>query len=132
MAQWRQCQGTTKAGAPCRAAALPGTDPPNCVFHSPAHAELRQAGRRRGGQTHSRQAVLPDAPDVEVRTVGDLTLFLSQTLSQTRRGELDAKVCNALVYGASVLLRVLVGQDQEQQILELQRLAREHEERVTT
>jgi hypothetical protein len=101
-----------------------------CVFHSPDHAELRQAGRRRGGQTHSRQAVLADAPDVLVRTVGDLTVFLSQTLSQTRRGELDAKVCNALVYGASVLLRALVGEVQEQQILELQRLAREHEERM--
>jgi hypothetical protein len=57
-------------------------------------------------------------------------VFLSQTLSQTRRGELDAKVCNALVYGASVLLRALVGEEQEKQILELQRLAREHEERV--
>lgn len=59
-----------------------------------------------------RSAVLPaDTPDALLGTHAELAAFLATTLNQTRRGELDPRVCNALTYGASVQLRVIENGD---------------------
>jgi hypothetical protein len=77
-----------------------------------------------------RTAVLPaDAPDVPLESVKDVVALLGQTINQTRKGTLDAKVCNAVVQGATVLLRALEGADTQRQIDELRRRLEEAETR---
>jgi hypothetical protein len=65
-------------------------------------------------------AVLPDdAPDLRLQTVVDVVSLLGQTINQTRKGALDPKVCNAVVQGASVLLRALEASELAKQLTEL-------------
>jgi hypothetical protein len=128
--QRRQCQGTTKAGTPCRVAALPGGD--WCLFHAPDRAAERDAARRRGGRTRSKAAaVLPaDAPDPDIRDVAGVVALLAESIAQVRKGTIDPKVANATGYLASVLLRALQDGELERRLAELERRAQEHQERV--
>ena len=45
---------------------------------------------------------------------------MARTLNQTSRGEMDVKVCNALVYGCSVQLRAIEGGDLVERIKRLE------------
>jgi hypothetical protein len=92
MAEAQNCCGRTRDGAPCQARALPGST--LCVFHDPAKAEARAAGRRQGGKTRSKPAaVLPaDTPDVELGTPPDVAAFLGRTISEAVAGSADGNL----------------------------------------
>src|SRR5262245_19018245 len=113
-------QAMKKDGSPCPVEARPSG---YCWAHDPGLAEARAAGRRQGGRTRSTPAaVLPaDAPDLPVRTVADVVALLGTTINETRRGELDPKVANAVGYLTSVLLRALQDSDLAAQLDELRR-----------
>jgi hypothetical protein len=52
--------------------------------------------------------VLPqDAPPVELHKLGDVLTLVSQTITQVRRGTLDCKPANCVLYGASIAARVI-------------------------
>jgi hypothetical protein len=107
----------TASGQPCRASARPSGF---CFAHDPALHRKRQAARKAGGCKRSqRAAVLPDAPDVRLTSLADLGALLDQTISQVRRGELDAKIGNCLGYLCAVRRQTLVDGELE---LRLQRL----------
>ena len=116
----RTCEARKKDGQPCPGPARPSG---YCWVHDPELAGQRARGRRQGGRTRARaMAVLPpDAPDVPLRTVGDVVTLLAESINQTRKGQLDPRVANAVGYLASVLLRAQQDADLAVQLAELRR-----------
>src|SRR5438094_246747 len=99
------CTATRRDGAPCAAQALDGNQ--HCFFHSPSaeHARARSRGRRQGGIVVRSRSHLPtDIASVELQTPRDVTVLLAETISQLRRGEIDAKSANAIAYVSNVAL----------------------------
>jgi hypothetical protein len=125
----RLCRATRVDGGPCQAKARPGKA--HCPFHDPDLEQKRQAARRAGGiKSRTRNAVLPPGtPDAGLQTVPDVAALLGETINQTRRGELDPRVTNAVVGAANVLLRALEGSDLQRQIEELRREVQEGKNR---
>jgi len=105
MSDYMKCQGTTKTGAPCEAAALVGRA--CCYFHDASVADQRQASRRKGGTVRSQKAaVLPeDAPDIALTNVADVMKLLGTTLNAVRKGSIDVKVANCVGYLSGIALR---------------------------
>jgi hypothetical protein len=121
-----KCQANKADGSPCGAPALPGDS--HCFFHSPGREQERAAARSRGGQASRRKAVvLPsDTADVPLATVADVVKLLGQTVNETRKGQLDVKVANALGYLLSVALRALQDSDLEKRIAVLEAQRQNH------
>lgn len=76
-----QCQAKTKAGKPCRAAAV--KDSKFCMIHAPHLGARRAQARKRGGQTHrtphgASAEILPD----KVRTIADLQALLDYVMRE--------------------------------------------------
>lgn len=101
----KKCESRKKNGRPCRANAQIGRD--TCVFHDPAKAEDGHRARRAGGLTRSRPAAVlpPTTPDHPLAKATDVSKLLADSINQLRRGELDARIANAIGYLASVQLR---------------------------
>jgi hypothetical protein len=79
-----------------------------------------------------RAAVLPpETADLPLTTVDDAVAALAMTVNQVRRGEVDAKVANAVGYLVSVLLRGLEGGSLERELAELRRQVMEMRNRGT-
>jgi hypothetical protein len=110
------CEFVKRGGERCRARPRAGSA--FCFFHDPTAAGERRAARRRGGITRSRRAaVLPETePDAPLNTVADVVSLLGVTINQTRRGQLDVKVANALSSLTNVLLRGISQGDLEQRL----------------
>ncbi len=119
-----QCDFMKPNGERCRGRARVGST--RCPFHDPALAGQQQAARQAGGRQRSRQlAVLTGAADVTFSTVADVTRLIGETVSQVRRGDIDAKIANAIFYGSSVALRALMPDELTRQVEELRRRVEE-------
>jgi hypothetical protein len=63
---------------------------------------------RRNGERSRRQAALQQgAPAVELHRLGDVLGLVSETITEVRRGGLDCKPANCVLYGASIAARVI-------------------------
>src|SRR5262245_60717668 len=115
-----QCNHKKRDGARCRASALPESG--KCLFHDPARAEQRAAGRRRGGVNRPRPAATlsPAAPALPLKSVADVVAALGQTINQVRTGRLAVNVGNCLGVLAGVLLKAIEGGDLEQRLVALE------------
>ena len=102
-----QCEARKQDGSICGANAQRGKD--FCVFHDPAKEADRQRARRAGGLTRSKPAqVLPaESPDVQLTSSKDVAVLLSESISQTLRGELDPRVANTIGFLSGVFLKAL-------------------------
>jgi hypothetical protein len=110
-----QCVFVKRDGSQCRATALPGAT--LCLFHHPDHARRRAAARRRGGISRSRPRTLPeDAPDLPLKTAGEVAAALGSTINAVRRGQLDARIANSIGVLAGVLLKALSAGDLEERV----------------
>jgi len=112
------CEARTKDGQPCRGRARPGSR--YCPFHDAKTAAATAAGRKKGGQARSKPAaVLPgETPDAPLESVQDVIAVLGQTICQVRRGQIEAKVANAIGVLAGTLLRA-IELDLSQELAEL-------------
>jgi hypothetical protein len=124
----RPCKGVNKDGKPCRATVRSGGD--FCLFHAPNLdlAAKRAEGRRSGGKSRSRKAVVlsADTPDLPLRSVADVIDLLGQTINQVRTGQLDARIGNCLGVLAGTLLRAIEGGELEKRMEEVEeRLAKQ-------
>ncbi len=121
MADARQCTATKVDGSPCLARALPGGD--RCLFHEPARAAQRDAGRKAGGRQRSKPAaVLPEGTaDLPLATMADVLAALGATVNQVRRGTIDTKVGNCVGYLLATVMKALEGSDLARQLDELRR-----------
>ena len=108
-----KCQFRKADGTICSANAQIGTN--LCVFHDPAKQSDGQRARRAGGLARSSpvRALPADAPDVQLGTCQDVSNLLAESISQVRRGELDARAANTIGYLSGILLKAL-----EQGVLE--------------
>ena len=106
-----KCQSRKNDGSRCRANAQAANG--LCVFHDPEKAADGRRARRAGGISRSRVAAVlpPDTPDHRLQNTQDVSNLLAHSINQVLRGQLDAKVANAVGYLASVMLRSL---EQEQ------------------
>jgi hypothetical protein len=119
------CEQTKADGSPCRASPRPGKR--FCSFHDPELAGARARGRKAGGVRRSRRAAVlgPDAPDLPLATVADVVGLLGVTINQTRRGELDPRVANAVGYLAATLVKAIETGDLERRLQALEAQAGE-------
>jgi hypothetical protein len=62
-------------------------------------------------------------PDVPVENVDGVVQLLGQTINEVRKGQLDAKIANAVGYLASVLLRALESAEFEERLARLEEMA---------
>ena len=115
-----KCTAKTKAGKACKAEARPGQE--LCRFHDPEIEEERREGQRRGGQQGKAKALPANTPDLKLESPEDVSLFLAQTISQVRRGELDSKLGSVCGYLASSLLRSISEGDFARRLRSLEQL----------
>jgi hypothetical protein len=102
-----KCEFRKKDGRRCGANAQVASG--LCVFHDPARAADGRRARTAGGIHRSRPAVvLPvDTPDHPLGNTKEVSAFLSDSINQLRRGQLDPRVATGLVYLTNILLRAL-------------------------
>jgi len=115
-----KCHFRKKNGNRCGANAQPTNG--LCVFHDPARVNDGLRARREGGLRRSRAAVvLPSGtPDHAIGSTQDVADLLGESINQLRRGQLDARVANAMGYLASVLLRALEQGPMEERLRNLE------------
>ena len=103
----KKCQFRKKNGDRCEADSQTGKS--LCVFHDPTKAPEGRRARRAGGIARSRLApVLPsDTPDHPLGNTKEVSAFLSDSINQLRRGQLDPRVATGLGYLTNILLRAL-------------------------
>ena len=104
----------------CRANARHGSI--YCFFHDPDSAIAREAARKSGGRERSRKAaVLPvNTPDLPLDSASDVTVLLTETINQVRRGEIDPRISNAVGYLAGILLKAKEKDETEQRLARLE------------
>jgi hypothetical protein len=118
-----QCHALNKAGTPCGAPAVEGTN--WCVMHSGRAAELgKRGGRRRA--IYSPEKLKKFAPPMNA---GDLRNLLAHSIVEMRNGVLDPKVANSISYLGAGFLRALEISDLEDRVASLELRAKngEHE-----
>jgi hypothetical protein len=100
-----KCNGKKKSGERCGAVALENG---LCALHSdPARAvELgRKSGRARRNVRFS--TATEDCPALSLRSVGDVTELLAETINQVRTRRIDPRVANTVGYLATGMLKAL-------------------------
>ncbi len=118
----RFCMYASPDGKKCGARRTAGSR--FCFFHDPAKAEERAAARRAGG-LKNKPAVLPaKTPDLQLVSPQDVTRLIAETINQTRRGEIDPKVANAVGYLASILLKAVEKSVLEERIVAVEAAVR--------
>ena len=109
-----KCGAKNKAGKPCGACAVEGTD--RCAMHSGRAAELGRKGGRR------RSVYSPDGLEEFARpkTAAELRDLLAQSIVEIRSGKLDPKLANSISYLGTGFLRALELSDLETRLATLE------------
>jgi hypothetical protein len=113
-----QCSGTTKAGEPCKAKALPGSA--YCLAHDPNRVVEMAAYRRQGGKAKSNAARAKKALPAEPLTTAEAHAYLSVAFRQALARRLDAPMLNALSNAAKALADLNRTVEQDAVIAELE------------
>lgn len=96
-----RCKGTTKAGAPCQAPPVSGSD--YCYTHDPDLEQERADSRRRGGLSlHYGSSGKPSGEPIELRTADDVLKLLETATADIMGRKPSLQRAKALVYVASV------------------------------
>ncbi len=100
----QRCKARTKAGVPCQAPAVEG-DLCFCHAHPDRLAELG----RQGGQKNRRWKVdaCGDLPHRHLKTIGDVSDLLEETINRVRQGPFDLRAANSIGFLAGILLKAL-------------------------
>jgi|SRR5579864_94905 len=114
------CQARTKAGKPCKAAAVKGGF---CAFHADPKraAQLGRIGGRTNRRYASRYQAGPVHPPQTGREVKDL---LAKTLAEVHAGRLEPKIGSVIAYVGSALLQAIKTTDLEERLAALERSSR--------
>jgi hypothetical protein len=113
------CASASLEGQRCRARRTANSQ--FCFFHAPEEAAKRAAAQRAGGLKNRPAVLSGDTPDLQLASLQDITSLIAETINQTRRGEIDAKVANAVGYLASLLLKAIEKVQLEEQMVTLER-----------
>jgi len=98
-----QCKARTKAGGSCRA---PAVEEGLCFCH--AHPERLAELGRQGGQKNRRwKADEGDLPKRSLKSVGQVSELLEETINRVRQGPFDLRAANAIGFLAGILLKAI-------------------------
>jgi len=116
----QQCQKKKENNKPCQA--TPMNNSLFCFFHDPATTVERKAAQRAGGIERSKICtVLPlDIEDMPLKTVRDVVSLLATTINQVRKGQIDARISNAVGYLSGILLKGLEQSDTEKRLASME------------
>jgi hypothetical protein len=113
------CSGTTKAGAACRAPAMPGRA--YCITHDPERAAELAEWRKRGGKAKSNAArakkQLPTEPMTPVEAHAYLTIAFKKVLVK----QLDPGILNALSTAAKTMAELSKASELEDRMEAIER-----------
>jgi hypothetical protein len=103
----KKCECLRKNGEKCGAYAPTGKSV--CIFHDPAREADGRRARRAGGLRRSRAIAVPPSatPDHPLGNPKEVSGLLADCINQLHRGELDARVANAIGYVTGIHLRSL-------------------------
>ena len=114
-----RCSGTTKAGAPCQAPALPGAR--FCISHDPSRVTDLAQWRRKGGQASSHKARAAKALPAAAMTPVELQNFLIVVMRDTVAGTVDKGVANAVANLGRTVAALYGPATWEERLAELER-----------
>jgi hypothetical protein len=98
-----RCKARTKAGRPCQA---PATEGGLCFCH--AHPEkLAELGRQGGRKNRRWKADEGDLPHRSLKSVGQVSELLEETINRVRQGPFDLRAANAIGFLAGILLKAI-------------------------
>jgi hypothetical protein len=98
-----RCEARTKAGGPCRAPAVEGN---LCFCH--AHPErLAELGRQGGRKNRRWKVDEGDLPHRPLKSVGQVSELLEETINRVRQGPFDLRTANAIGFLAGILLKAI-------------------------
>jgi hypothetical protein len=125
----KECQATTRQGAPCRAYAVTGSD--YCFHHDPARAAERRQARSKGGRARHGRRVGPvgQAEPVKLDDLTDIAALLRRTINDTLRLENSIQRARTIGYLAGHLVKALEMSTLEARITALEQaleLRRDH------
>jgi hypothetical protein len=87
---------------------LPGTPAEGglCFFH--AHPEkLTELGRQGGKRSHHWKRADRDLPQLPLKSIGEVSGLLEETINRVRQGPFDLRAANAIGFLAGILLKAL-------------------------
>lgn len=113
----RRCKAKTKAGKPCKANAVRGSD--FCFAHEPWLAGKRAEWRRAGGRKSGRKEALAKAGGV--RTAEEVQDLLACTIESVQRGQMEPTTANAIARLCSLQLKAIRETDFARRLDELER-----------
>jgi hypothetical protein len=99
----KHCKAKTKAGSPCQA---PAVECGLCFCH--AHPERLAELGRQGGQKNRRwKHDECDLPTIPLKSIGEVSELLEETINRVRRGPFDLRAANAIGFLAGILIKAL-------------------------
>lgn len=118
----RACRALNKAGRPCQAHALPGSE--WCLHHDPALELDRRAARIAGGKARQGRRIGPVGPPaerVQLETVRDVVKLIEQEVNETLQLERSLNRARTIGYLAAVASKAIEISEIERRIEELER-----------
>ncbi len=101
------CKGTKRNGDPCGCPATLQDE--FCFWHSPrVTPEEKRLAAMKGGLASRPTVLPPETGDVRLNTPESCLALLEDTISRTRRGELDVKIANSVAYQITAACKVWV------------------------
>jgi hypothetical protein len=98
-----RCKARTKAGGPCQA---PATEGGLCFCH--AHPEkLAELGRQGGRKNRRWKADEGNLPHRSLKSVGQVSELLEETINRVRQGPFDLRAANAIGFLSGILLKAM-------------------------
>lgn len=119
MAEQPRCQGTTKAGQPCRSFALPGGR--FCFMHSGNVVAIEEA-RKKGGAKAAKLSELKGKRQ-KLTTLPALVRFTSDIIQDVKDGTLPPDTARVVLYGVSIQRQLVEPSDTEKRLASLESLA---------
>ncbi|MCZ6688763.1 MAG: DUF5763 domain-containing protein [Planctomycetota bacterium] len=125
------CRAMKRDGTPCR---IRATSLGFCIFHDPTPEErerrvrnARAAGKASVRARRERKRRVRALHPVELKTVGDATVLLQQTVNELREGRIDPPRARLQIKAATEVLRYSLGREVEERLGALEGLVKEHE-----
>jgi len=112
----KKCKHIKEDGKQCKAYAQKGSL--FCYTHDPDKSRERALAVKSGG-------IITSQRPVRVTKVRDVRRFVTRTMNEVRKGEIDVKVANALFYGSNVLIKAFEISEIEDRLGSVEKLVME-------
>lgn len=113
-----RCKAQTKAGDACQA---PAVERGLCFFHANPE-KLSEMGRRADSKNRHGNFGDCDFQRWPLKTIGDVSVLLEETINRVRRGPFDLRAANSMGFLAGILLKVLKRGRVEERLDHLERI----------